>query len=119
MVVLGIPPRWCAMLACVSRRARFINSSLSATSVRSHASEGQAAATGRLKVSKSSVSTGSTTNTTVPLLRSALLPVVYHDAYSAPQLTPGHRFPMAIFERIHDRLLNHHRLIRPEQVRGR
>jgi len=44
------------------------------------------------------------------------LPVVHHPLYSAPQLGPGHRFPMAVFERIHHRLLHVHGLVRPEQV---
>eukprot|EP00798_Chlamydomonas_sp_ICE-L_P026382 gene26382-17476_t len=33
------------------------------------------------------------------------LPVVYHPEYSAPQMPSGHRFPMSVFKRIHDRLL--------------
>ena len=44
------------------------------------------------------------------------LPVVYHPSYSAPRLGPHHRFPMPGFERIYDRLLNHHHLIEPGQV---
>jgi hypothetical protein len=44
------------------------------------------------------------------------LPIVYHPSYSAPQLKEGHRFPMAVFGRIHHRLLKHHRLVEQEQV---
>lgn len=33
------------------------------------------------------------------------MPVVYHPLYSAPQLASGHRFPMQVFCRIHERLL--------------
>lgn len=33
------------------------------------------------------------------------MPVVYHPLYSAPQLAPGHRFPMQVFGRIYERLL--------------
>ncbi|KAF8055474.1 hypothetical protein HT031_006733 [Scenedesmus sp. PABB004] len=33
------------------------------------------------------------------------LPVVHHPLFSAPQLPPGHRFPMGVFGAIHDRLL--------------
>lgn len=33
------------------------------------------------------------------------LPVVYSEDYSAPQLAPGHRFPMQVFRRIYTRLL--------------
>lgn len=32
-------------------------------------------------------------------------PVVYHPLYSAPQLPPGHRFPMAVFANIHRHLM--------------
>lgn len=46
----------------------------------------------------------------------ALLPVVYHPLYSAPQLASGHRFPMQVFGRIYDRLLQQ-QLIQPSQVR--
>ncbi|KAI8476146.1 MAG: hypothetical protein J3K34DRAFT_402225 [Monoraphidium minutum] len=33
------------------------------------------------------------------------MPVVYHPLYSAPQLAPGHQFPMQVFGRIYQRLL--------------
>ncbi|KIZ02981.1 Uncharacterized protein MNEG_4983 [Monoraphidium neglectum] len=33
------------------------------------------------------------------------MPVVHHHLYSAPQLAPGHRFPMQVFGRIYERLL--------------
>jgi acetoin utilization deacetylase AcuC-like enzyme len=33
------------------------------------------------------------------------LPVVHHELYSAPRLPHGHRFPMGVFQRIHDTLL--------------
>lgn len=33
------------------------------------------------------------------------VPVVYHEAYSGPVLPEGHRFPMGVFKRIHDMLL--------------
>lgn len=32
-------------------------------------------------------------------------PLVHHELYSAPQLGPGHRFPMQVFETIFQRLL--------------
>eukprot|EP00850_Spirogloea_muscicola_P016484 SM000134S26927 [mRNA] locus=s134:4170:7181:- [translate_table: standard] len=34
------------------------------------------------------------------------VPTVYHPAYSAPQLPPGHRFPMAVFRAIYEELLS-------------
>lgn len=34
------------------------------------------------------------------------LPVVHHQAFSAPVLPKGHRFPMGVFQRIHDLLLS-------------
>ncbi|GFH10194.1 hist_deacetyl domain-containing protein [Haematococcus lacustris] len=43
------------------------------------------------------------------------LPVVYSEDYSAPQLAPGHRFPMQVFRRIHTRLLEL-QLITPNQA---
>jgi hypothetical protein len=43
------------------------------------------------------------------------LPIVYHPAYSAPQLGPGHRFPMQVFKEIYETLLKDG-LVRPEQV---
>jgi hypothetical protein len=45
----------------------------------------------------------------------AEMPVVYHPLYSAPQLAAGHRFPMQVFARIHDRLLQQG-IIHPSQV---
>lgn len=33
------------------------------------------------------------------------VPIVYHPLYSAPDLAPGHQFPMKVFGRIHGRLL--------------
>lgn len=44
-----------------------------------------------------------------------LLPIVHHPLHSAPQLPPGHRFPMQVFERIHTRLLASG-VVRPAQV---
>lgn len=44
-----------------------------------------------------------------------LLPVVHHELFSAPQLSPGHRFPMQVFGRIAERLLACGDVI-PEQV---
>lgn len=43
------------------------------------------------------------------------LPIVYHPAYSAPVLRQGHRFPMQVFRRIYDRLIQSN-LIELEQV---
>lgn len=34
------------------------------------------------------------------------LPIVYHRLYSAPQLRPGHRFPMGVFQEIFNTLLS-------------
>ena len=31
---------------------------------------------------------------------------MHHPLYSAPELAPGHRFPMGVFQRIHDRLIS-------------
>lgn len=44
-----------------------------------------------------------------------LLPIVHHPLFSAPQLPPGHRFPMQVFRRIHDRLLAS-KIAVPEQI---
>ncbi len=33
------------------------------------------------------------------------LPIVHHEAYSAPILPQGHRFPMAVFQSIYNMLL--------------
>jgi hypothetical protein len=43
------------------------------------------------------------------------LPVVYHPLFSAPQLAPGHRFPMQVFRVIYERLLSQG-IIVPSQV---
>ncbi|GJP77522.1 hypothetical protein CLOP_g7901 [Closterium sp. NIES-67] len=43
------------------------------------------------------------------------LPVVHHALFSAPQLAAGHRFPMGVFEAIHDMLLREG-MVRPAQV---
>ena len=43
-------------------------------------------------------------------------PVVHHPLYSAPQLGPRHRFPMQVFQRIHDQLLAKG-TVDPRQVR--
>eukprot|EP00193_Tetraselmis_chui_P022885 CAMPEP_0177775564 /NCGR_PEP_ID=MMETSP0491_2-20121128/14194_1 /TAXON_ID=63592 /ORGANISM="Tetraselmis chuii, Strain PLY429" /LENGTH=194 /DNA_ID=CAMNT_0019294191 /DNA_START=899 /DNA_END=1480 /DNA_ORIENTATION=+ len=45
----------------------------------------------------------------------ALLPVVYHPEYSAPQLGEKHTFPMQVFRRIHDRLLQR-RVVAAQQL---
>jgi len=42
-------------------------------------------------------------------------PCVFHEAYSAPQLPAGHRFPMPVFAAIHQRLLRTG-VVQPEQV---
>ena len=44
-----------------------------------------------------------------------LLPVVHHPLYSLPQLPPGHRFPMQVFQRIYDALIEQGTII-PQQV---
>lgn len=45
----------------------------------------------------------------------AALPIVYHPSYSKPQLPEGHRFPMGVFRRVHDLLLED-KIIQPSQV---
>jgi hypothetical protein len=40
----------------------------------------------------------------LPKLHLDAVPIVHHPLYSAPTLPTGHRFPMKIFQRIHDRL---------------
>ena len=40
---------------------------------------------------------------------------MYHPLYSAPQLPPGHRFPMAVFGRLYQRLLARG-IVSPQQV---
>lgn len=42
-------------------------------------------------------------------------PLIYHPLYSAPQLAPGHRFPMQVFGRIYEQLLNQG-IVQPSQV---
>lgn len=37
--------------------------------------------------------------------KSHVLPVVHHSLYSAPQLPPGHRFPMGVFQQIYEVLM--------------
>lgn len=56
---------------------------------------------------------------TLPLPRLQLnaVPVVHHPLYSAPQLRPGHRFPMQIFQTIHDTLISDN-VIDARQVRS-
>ncbi|GMH42386.1 hypothetical protein BSKO_10305 [Bryopsis sp. KO-2023] len=49
------------------------------------------------------------------------LPVVYHPLYSAPQLKPGHRFPMDKFRTIYDILLKQgtvqeHQVVQPPSI---
>lgn len=46
-----------------------------------------------------------TTRTASTNPQKTLLPVVHHPLFSAPLLPPGHRFPMQVFQRIHDRLV--------------
>lgn len=41
----------------------------------------------------------------LPSLRVDGVPVVHHPLYSAPQLRDGHRFPMQVFQTIHNLLL--------------
>lgn len=60
-----------------------------------------------------STATGSARSATA----AAALPVVYHPLYSAPQLAPGHRFPMQVFGRIYERLLQQD-IVTPSQVCG-
>ncbi|KAK9791134.1 hypothetical protein WJX73_006413 [Symbiochloris irregularis] len=43
------------------------------------------------------------------------VPTVYHPAYSAPQLPDGHRFPMGVFRRIYDSLLEQG-IVSPSQI---
>mmetsp|Transcript_25314 Transcript_25314/g.80093 ORF Transcript_25314/g.80093 Transcript_25314/m.80093 type:complete len:290 (+) Transcript_25314:297-1166(+) len=43
------------------------------------------------------------------------LPIVYHPLYSAPRFKEGHTFPMQVFERIHERLLDRG-IVHPSQV---
>ncbi|KAK9827770.1 hypothetical protein WJX74_001780 [Apatococcus lobatus] len=43
------------------------------------------------------------------------LPIVFHHAYSAPKLPDGHRFPMGVFQRIRDILIEEG-VIQPSQV---
>jgi acetoin utilization deacetylase AcuC-like enzyme len=46
-----------------------------------------------------------------------LLPVVHHTLYSAPELPQGHRFPMKVFQRIHDLLITD-RIVHPSQIQS-
>lgn len=55
------------------------------------------------------------TTTAAPPPPSHLLPIVHHPLFSAPRLSPGHRFPMQVFQRIHDRLLASGDVL-PEQI---
>lgn len=41
----------------------------------------------------------------LPRLQVNDVPIVHHPLYSAPQLKEGHRFPMQVFQTIHDLLL--------------
>ena len=52
----------------------------------------------------------------LPSLQVDAVPIVHHPLYSAPQLQQGHRFPMQIFQRIHDSLIQDD-VVQPEQVR--
>ncbi|DBA88559.1 hypothetical protein WJX79_002699 [Trebouxia sp. C0005] len=45
----------------------------------------------------------------------AALPIIHHPAYSKPQLPDGHRFPMGVFQRVHD-LLIEDQVIQASQV---
>lgn len=56
--------------------------------------------TPRHRTSASSSSSAAKTTSSADLLS-----VVHHPLFSAPLLPPGHRFPMQVFQRIHDRLL--------------
>jgi hypothetical protein len=51
----------------------------------------------------------------LPSLQVDAVPIVHHPLYSAPNLQQGHRFPMKIFQAIHDSLL-HDGVVRREQV---
>lgn len=42
----------------------------------------------------------------LPRLQRDAVPVVHHPLYSAPTLKTGHRFPMRVFQTIHDLLLS-------------
>ena len=52
----------------------------------------------------------------VPALKVDAVPIVHHPLYSAPQLHEGHRFPMQVFQVIHDTLM-HDDIVQPSQVR--
>ncbi|KAL4515080.1 hypothetical protein Ndes2526B_g03607 [Nannochloris sp. 'desiccata'] len=54
-------------------------------------------------------------STTLASTMNMLLPVVHHPLYSAPQLPQGHRFPMGVFQRIYDVLIEQ-AIIVPKQV---
>jgi len=41
----------------------------------------------------------------LPRLQVDGVPIVHHPLYSAPQLKEGHRFPMQVFQTIHDLLV--------------
>ena len=51
----------------------------------------------------------------VPQLQRDGVPVVHHPMYSAPLLPPRHRFPMQVFQTIHDSLVDDD-VIHPDQV---
>lgn len=72
----------------------------SSRAVRAHSSIAQAAAAASAREQRRGLEERSATH-----LALDAPPVVYHPLYSAPQLPPGHRFPMAIFAAIHSRLL--------------
>lgn len=46
-----------------------------------------------------------------------MLPIVHHEFYSLPRLPDGHRFPMEVFQRIHDcagdGIISPHQVIKP------
>ena len=52
----------------------------------------------------------------LPRLQVDAVPIVHHPLYSAPRLQQGHRFPMQIFQVIHD-TLGQDELVMPGQVR--
>lgn len=52
----------------------------------------------------------------LPRLQVDAVPIVHHPLYSAPRLQQGHRFPMQIFQVIHD-TLRQDEVVMPEQVR--
>jgi hypothetical protein len=53
----------------------------------------------------------------LPALKVDGVPIVHHPSYSAPRLPQGHRFPMQIFQTIHDSLTRDG-VVKADQVRA-